>query len=88
MWRNTDLCAVMRLSATHVRVRLDSPLIPSLQASTAVRKFTLGAGPPTALLDRGGTCRGEHDFCPANRGGDFDARTRSHRDRCGQYGRS
>ena len=65
---------VMPLSATHVRVRLDSPLIRPYDASTAVRKLTLGAGPPTAQLDGVARARESMIFV-GNRGGDFDTRT-------------
>lgn len=65
---------VTQLSATNARVRLDSPLMRPYAAATAVRKLTLGVGPPTAQLDPAGRA-GETMIFVGSRGGDFDTRT-------------
>ncbi|MGH8248622.1 MAG: hypothetical protein ACREUU_19610, partial [Gammaproteobacteria bacterium] len=64
---------VTPLSATHARVRLDSPLMRSYNV-VAVRKLTLGAGPPTAHLDPAARA-GESLIFVDSRGADFDTRT-------------
>lgn len=66
---------IIPLSATNVRVRLDSPLMmPYPAGGGTVRRLNLGAGPPTAQLDPSARA-GESLLFVNARGGDFDTRT-------------
>ncbi|MGZ9233912.1 MAG: phage tail sheath family protein [Anaerolineales bacterium] len=66
---------IIPLSATNVRVRLDSPLtMPYPAGEGMVRRLTLGAGPPTAQVDPSARA-GESLLFVNARGGNFDTRT-------------